>query len=346
MSRAGARPSKNACSTFRTRYRMINRNAATPRSKGLIMVKLSFLAVLVIAFFMFRATVVPPGGSQDIYIAQSAAGGNTGADCADALVYSFFNTSGNWASSFTAGKISPGTTVHYCGTITGTNTANTNIFRTQGNGTSGSPITILFESGAIVQSPACTGASGAGGCIYLNNAFIVLNGGTNGTIENTSVGDTGATNCLAGPCTIQQGATTAVEVNGANDIVGNLNITHICMPTFQFDDVGLFGPCTGVEVDGGGSGTLVTENTVDNVATGLGGGANGLEISYNTMTYVNHSITLGTTGAVYTGNKIHNNDVSQAYTWDDGTRNAYHHNGIIIEVVGTGGQFPGLQIYD
>ena len=309
------------------------------------MVKLSFLAVLVIALLVFRATVVPPGGSQDIYIAQSAAGGNTGADCADALVYSFFNSSANWASSFTGGKISPGTTVHLCGTITGTNTANTNILRTQGAGTSGSPITIHFENGAIVQSPACTGASGAGGCIYLNNAYITLNGGTNGTVENTSDGNSGNGNCLIGTCTVQQAATTAVEVNGANDIVENLNVSHMCMHTFQAADNFFFQPCGGIQVDSGGSGALVTQNTVDNAATGIGGGANSLEISYNTMTAVNHAITLGTVSSVFTGNKIHNNDVSQEWVWD-ATDNSYHHNGIIIEVVGTGGQFPGLQIYD
>src|ERR1022692_300255 len=89
--------------------------------------------------------------ASDIYIAQNATGGNTGTDCADAHAYTFFNTSGNWASSPTAGKISPGTTVHLCGTFTGT--AGTNELTTQGNGTSGHPITIQFESGALMQAP-------------------------------------------------------------------------------------------------------------------------------------------------------------------------------------------------
>src|SRR5580658_3017202 len=142
------------------------------------------LAVLTFALPAWAST-------QDIYIAQTAAGGGTGASCANALTYMFFNSSANWASSFAAGKISPGTTVHLCGTITGKNTANTNILRTQGNGLSGSPITILFEPGAVVESPACAGADGAGGCIYLLNDFITLNGGTNGTIENTSDGNSG-----------------------------------------------------------------------------------------------------------------------------------------------------------
>jgi len=55
----------------------------------------------------------------DIYFAQSAAGGNNGADCADAYAYTDgthgINISGNWVA---------GNTLHICGTITGGNGAN------------------------------------------------------------------------------------------------------------------------------------------------------------------------------------------------------------------------------
>jgi Abnormal spindle-like microcephaly-assoc'd, ASPM-SPD-2-Hydin len=300
------------------------------------LVPLIVLAVLTFALPAWAST-------QDIYIAQTAAGGGTGASCANALTYMFFNSSANWASSFAAGKISPGTTVHLCGTITGKNTANTNILRTQGNGLSGSPITILFEPGAVVESPACAGADGAGGCIYLLNDFITLNGGTNGTIENTSDGNSGNDNCLAGTCSVQQGATVAVEVDGTNDVVENLDVRHMCMHTFQAADGFFFQACGGIQVNGANA--LITQNTIDNAATGIGGGADKLEISYNTLTAVNHAITLGASaGQVFTGNVIRNNDVSEESVWD-ATDNSYHHNGIIIEVVGVGGQFPGLQIY-
>jgi len=311
------------------------------------MVKLSFLAVLVIAFFMFRAAVVPPGGSQDIYIAQVAAGAATGADCADALVYSFFNTSGNWASSFTAGKVSPGTTVHLCGTITGTNTANVNILTTQGNGLSGSPITILFESGAIVQSPACPGGSGgSNACILAPNSFIVINGGTNGIVESMLNGDSGATNCLSGTCTIQQALTTGVAITGTNDTVENLTVTHMCMHTFQDNDGGFYqGNCNGIYASN--TSALMTQNTVDNASTALAGGNSSQEYSFNTLTYCNRCIVVGASaGDVYTGDKFHNNDISQLYTWDDGAGNNYHHNGIMFEVVGSGGQFIAPQVYD
>ena len=52
--------------------------------------------------------------TQSIYLAPAAAGGANGTDCADAYASSFFNTGGNWSASYSAGKISPGTTVYLC----------------------------------------------------------------------------------------------------------------------------------------------------------------------------------------------------------------------------------------
>src|ERR1700693_3618937 len=56
--------------------------------------------------------------SANIYLAQSALGSANGADCNDAYSYSFFNSSGNWGTG--GAQIGPGTTVHLCGTFTGT----------------------------------------------------------------------------------------------------------------------------------------------------------------------------------------------------------------------------------
>src|SRR2546427_3413307 len=65
------------------------------------------------------------------YVAQNAAGGNTGADCTNAHAATFFNTAANWGAG--AGQIGAGTTVHLCGVITTELTAH-------GSGTNGSPI--------------------------------------------------------------------------------------------------------------------------------------------------------------------------------------------------------------
>src|ERR1700691_2398316 len=97
--------------------------------------------LFIFAFFF----VVLPIRATDLYIAQSATGGSTGADCCDALPYTFFNNSANWPS-----PIGPGTTVHVC---PGTYTAplNTTMFSFQGSGSPGQPITLQFENGVTLS---------------------------------------------------------------------------------------------------------------------------------------------------------------------------------------------------
>ena len=66
---------------------------------------------IIVLWFIICAAVP----ANDIYIAQTAQGGNTGVDCADAFVYTYFNTPANWSG---APNIGDGTTVHVCGTFT------------------------------------------------------------------------------------------------------------------------------------------------------------------------------------------------------------------------------------
>src|SRR4051812_41145129 len=109
------------------------------------------------------------GFAKDIYIAQNAAGVNSGADCAAAHPASWFNTASSWGMG--TAQIGPGDTVHVCGTITGS--ANGTVLTFQGSGLSGAPITLWFESGAVIQAPFCSGA----GCIIANNrSYIVIDG--------------------------------------------------------------------------------------------------------------------------------------------------------------------------
>ena len=111
----------------------------------------------------------------DVYVAQGAAGANTGIDCANAHAVAFFNTPGNWGAAAT--QIGQDTTVHLCGTVTTALTFS-------GSGTSGHPITLLWETGAGVSPPTC-GFS----CVNTEGYdYLVLDGGTNGIIENTANG--------------------------------------------------------------------------------------------------------------------------------------------------------------
>jgi hypothetical protein len=281
--------------------------------------RMLLLAVVCMALF------TPLASANDVYIAQNTSGADSGADCADAHSAAWFNSKANWGNGST--KIGTGTVVHLCGTFTGT--TNSTMLTTQGDG-----VTIHFETGAMLQSPAW----GQNGAINVPNNSVTIDGGTNGTIENTLNGTSGGA-CLGGPCSVQQQFTMGVLANGSNDVVENLTITHMCVHTFQVNDNFFYQPCGAIQV--GGPNGLVTQNKIDNVATGIGG-SNGIEISYNTITFTNHAITLGIASGTWTGIKIHNNDISQLWNWDE-PDNAYHHNGIML--FSTGGVISGIQIY-
>src|SRR5579872_1280282 len=107
---------------------------------------------------MFVILAASFSAASDIYIAQNAAGANTGADCADAHAASWFNTSSNWGTG--AGQIGPGTVVHVCGTWTGS-TNQTAFLTFQSGGNSGSVVTLRFEPGAIMQAPFFSNSTGA-----------------------------------------------------------------------------------------------------------------------------------------------------------------------------------------
>ncbi len=134
--------------------------------------------------------------ASDIYIAQNAAGANTGADCSDAHAAAWFNSSSNWGSN--SGLIGPGTTVHLCGTFTAP-AGSSGYLTFHGSGTSGKPITLLFESGAVLTAPYWgNDPNGFSGAINASGlSYITVDGGTNGTIQATSNG-TGLTYQQAG----------------------------------------------------------------------------------------------------------------------------------------------------
>lgn len=143
-------------------------------------------AILLLACVMLMS-VSAYASATNIYIAQNTAGAANGADCADAKPVSFFNNAGNWGSG--SNQIGPGTTVHLCGTFTGA--PGSTMLTIQGSGASGSPVTILFEPGAVLQAPYWGGDpySGGPGAIVCNEqSYITIDGGTNGVVKNTANG--------------------------------------------------------------------------------------------------------------------------------------------------------------
>ena len=300
----------------------------------------SLHGILQFALAVFVALVltsVCAASATNIYIAQNAAGAANGADCADALAVTFFNTAANWGTG--AAQIGSGTTVHLCGTFTGI--ANGTMLTARGSGSSGNPVTILFESGATLTSP-CWGPSGA---INLGgNTFVTINGGTNGIIKNTA---NGTRLTYAAP-------SVGISFSGSNATVENLTIENIYVHTSPSDTAI---PNAGTQVNCihfSGSNILIHDNVMhdagyclfENYANGDGN----VSIYNNNLYNVDHGWMVATTSSggssgpfSFYGNYVH------GYANWDTTADAYHHAAIHCFTSGTGGvaaHITALNIYN
>src|ERR1700675_3728816 len=162
---------------------------------------------LIFAFLV----VALPAGAKDLYVAANQVSTGTGTGCSTAKSVAWFNATTSWGTG--TAQIGPGTTVHLCGTFTGKPGQQLLIVR--GNGTSSSPITIKFETNAILQAPYWSSQ----GAIYeVGRSYIVIDGGTNGLIKNTANG--------TGRAYVQQSrAIYATSCTGC--VVKNLTIADI-----------------------------------------------------------------------------------------------------------------------
>jgi len=286
------------------------------RARFLLRLALSLFAGI---FAMFLSAPSSAAAASNIYISQN--GGGTGTSCSSASSVAWFNNSGNWGSG--SAQIGPGTTVHLCGTFTGT--AGQTLLTFQGSGTSGSPITLLFESGANLTAPYWNGTDGA---IYVNGlSYITIDGGTNGTIQNTENG--------TGLAYEQPSAGVRVN-NSSNVTIQNLTVANICQHTAVTDLTGCIQGGNGdggILINGPAPNLLVTKNTVhDSENCIFYGGANGdtgVTISDNTVSRCNWGVGADQSGTS-SGFTVTGNDISQASNWDDANDGAFHHNGIMI----------------
>jgi hypothetical protein len=130
---------------------------------------------------LFALMLIVPGSysvasANNIYVGQSASGLGNGQDCANTKDVTYFNTSAYWVKANPVGaQIGPGTTVHLCGTFSFPSGGSGLVVK--GSGLGGNPITIVFESGAILQSPNFSGNGGAA-IVMLSKSNIVVDGGT------------------------------------------------------------------------------------------------------------------------------------------------------------------------
>jgi len=286
--------------------------------------------LFIFAFFF----ALLPVSATDLYIAQTATGGSTGADCGDALPYTFFNNRANWPS-----PIGPGTTVHICGTITAPAGAS-GFLSFQGSGVSGNLITVKFENGAVLTAPYW----GTNGAIAIAGvSYVIVDGGSNGIVQATANG-TGRT--------YQQDGAGLWLSNCSNCEITNLNISNIYTHTNNLSDESGGGSYSIYWQ--GGSNVAIDHNTIHDAKWGLfyayPGGSTTANLNFysNTIYNCDHDVVMGdgNNGAILTGsNSIHDNIMHDWSNWDD-TNDGNHHDGVHVWAGHTTSQVTGLSIYN
>lgn len=286
--------------------------ALIPRIASRLML-LGLSLVVILGLFTTNASAQ----ANDVYITPD--GGGSGVCTSNTHPPSWFNNSANWGSSGT--QIGPGTTVHLCGTFTGG--TNTTMFTAHGSGTSGNPITILFESGANLTSPAWSGATGA--INISGHSYLVVDGGANGIIQNTNngtnlglhqsssigvfAGGSGGSGCMPG-CRITNltVANMYVHVAGSDCSIDQTNTNAV-----QFLNT------AGIRVD---------HNTFHDMGWAINGWGSNIEVDHNNVYNIDHGTADGA-NANTTGSLFHDNHIHDFTNWDT-AQNCYHHDGIHI----------------
>lgn len=291
------------------------------------------LVARLLAFFFVVLGILGRGSTasaKDIYISQSGTG--SGTSCADTLPASWFNNSANWGSGST--QIGPGTTVHLCGTFTGT--AGSTMLTFHGSGTSGNPITLLFESGANLTAPYWS----TNGAINTNgNSWLVVNGditgGRQGIIQNT-VNGTGLAN--------QQTSRGIFADNCANCTVENLTIANLYVHTATSDSV-VGGSSVNCVRDVGGNNFTIANLLCHDAGWGILATSSNFTLSNSEIYNVDHGVADALTGSgTLTSINIYANHIHDYAAWDTSS-NSYHHDGIHIWA-NSGAQVSAGNIYN
>jgi hypothetical protein len=285
---------------------------------------------------MFLLLAGTASRANDLYVAQNAAGSATGTDCANAHPASWFNSSSSWGTSLS--QIGSGDTVHLCGTI---GTALTVL----GNGSSGSPVTVLFETGAKLSEPACPST----GCLNLDNrSWIVVDGGgpggTNGIIESTSNG-TGLAS--------QRQSVRGVQMDGATNItVKNLLIRNMYVHKVLPLDTAPSAPDPTAVHLFGSSNISIHDNSIHDANWAIfgGGGGNSVAVYNNDVFNVDHMVAIGVISNTSTGVDIYNNHFHDPANWDTSATacsgsSCYHHDGVHLFQT-AGGSIKNVSIYN
>lgn len=280
--------------------------------------------------------VALPAGAKDFYIAANQASTGSGTGCSTAKPVSWFNNTANWGSG--TAQIGPATTVHLCGTFTASPGANLLTFHH--SGTAGTPITLLFEPGSVLQAPyfgilihAAINTNG--------NSWLIIDGGPgHGTIRATANGSSLA---------YHQNSLAIYASNCSNCEFRNLTIANMYVHSSPADTM-MMGQDGCILFTGNQSNVSIHSNIMHDVhwclAYSFGSADSNLKIYGNTIYNTDHAIALaGINSNTLSNVSIYNNHIYSYANWDTGAANTYHHDG--IHAYGSGSsRINNLTIYN
>ena len=280
--------------------------------------------------------------ANDIYVAQNSAGNNTGADCADAYAVAWFNSPANWGSN--AGQIGPGTTVRLCGTFNAPAGAS-GYLTFHGSGASGSPITVLFENGAVL-----TAVYWSGPAVNLNGeSYVTVDGGNGGTIEATANGTSLANQQDNGVC-VNNGTPAG---NSQNVVVQNLTCANLYVDASMSDNGGE--DTYGIDIWNVSNLTL-KNNTIHDVKWAIRNSyatgstfTNALTMTGNTVYNMDHCYFMtdsnSSGAAIASGFYIYGNSCGSMTNWDN-TADNNHHDWFHLNANSASSRFSKFYIYN
>ena len=226
-----------------------------------------------------------------VYISQSGGAVSCGADGTQSTTAL---ASVSWATSGT---------YKLCGTITAQ-------VAIGAGGTSGTPLTLLFESGSSIQLPYCLGS----GCINTNGySYVTIDGQNVGSIGSTNNGSAslGYANQISGEG-IYGAAASHVTIK-------NLTIG----PIYVHDNTGNdTSGQSSAEIyfgnDAGNSNLTIDHNTLHDADMGITVNASSMTVSNNTVYNNNWMMLLGCPIATCSGDFVFGNTASGFSAWDIG----------------------------
>ena len=271
-------------------------------------------------------------------------------------------------ATWNATALNPGDITYVCGVITVT--ANTYGFLFQNSGTSLNPIQLIFDTGAILQSNAFAGANPTSLCNVSTPSNcpagisvagfndIIIDGGTNGIVQNLANGSASVTCVGTGVACAYQQNSLGVYLSGTGLIMRNLTVQHI------YDNGGASSGSTDtagaitadLRIDNASTNFKVCNNTLNHARAGIWADVSG---TGTPVTTVGCGINTFPTGPYFLANST-NDHVWQISISDRGTPivafnllqgftdwyypNSYHMDGIIT--AGSAGNVITPIVYD